>query len=109
MEALVSKAWMIQLSLQPSPASETSAFNRMRAFNSRFAGLFPLRISACKCSRSPALNRTTYTGEEITAVLWSSDLHGFTERSDRYSGEQVIMLLNALFDAQAKAIADHGG
>ena len=35
---------MIRLSLQPSPASETSAFNRMRAFNSRFAGLFPLRI-----------------------------------------------------------------
>ena len=49
------------------------------------------------------------TGEEITAVLWSSDLRGFTERSDRYSGEQVITLLNALFDAQAKAIADHGG
>ena len=49
------------------------------------------------------------TGEKITAVLWSSDLRGFTERSDRYSGEQVITLLNALFDAQAKAIADHGG
>ena len=49
------------------------------------------------------------TSEEITAVLWSSDLRGFTERSDRYSGEQVITLLNALFDAQAKAIADHGG
>ena len=49
------------------------------------------------------------TGEEITAVLWSSDLRGFTERSDRYSGEQVITLLNTLFDAQAKAIADHGG
>ena len=49
------------------------------------------------------------TGEEITAVLWSSDLRGFTERSDRYSGEQIITLLNALFDAQAKAIADHGG
>ena len=49
------------------------------------------------------------TGEEITAVLWSSDLREFTERSDRYSGERVITLLNALFDAQAKAIADHGG
>src|SRR6185312_11726970 len=35
MDALVSKAWMIRLSLQPSPASETSAFNRMRAFNRR--------------------------------------------------------------------------
>jgi adenylate cyclase len=49
------------------------------------------------------------TGEEITAVLWSSDLRGFTARSDRLSGTQVIALLNALFDAQAVAIAGHGG
>ena len=49
------------------------------------------------------------TGEEITAVLWSSDLRGFTERSDRLAGIRVIAMLNALFDAQAKAIAGHGG
>ena len=49
------------------------------------------------------------TGEEITAVLWSSDLRGFTERSDRLAGTQVIAMLNVLFDAQAKAIAGHGG
>jgi adenylate cyclase len=49
------------------------------------------------------------TGEEITAVLWSSDLRGFTERSDRLEGDQVITMLNALFDGQAKAIGDHGG
>ena len=49
------------------------------------------------------------TGEEITAVLWSSDLRGFTERSDRLPGTQMIALLNALFDAQATAIATHGG
>jgi|SRR6516162_975970 len=49
------------------------------------------------------------TGEEITAVLWSSDLRGFTERSDRLEGVQVITMLNALFDAQAKAIVSHGG
>jgi adenylate cyclase len=49
------------------------------------------------------------TGEEISAVLWSSDLRGFTERSDRLPGERVIALLNALFDAQATAIRDHGG
>jgi adenylate cyclase len=48
------------------------------------------------------------TGEEITAVLWSSDLRGFTERSDRL-GSQMIPILNSLFDAQAKAIALHGG
>jgi adenylate cyclase len=49
------------------------------------------------------------TGEEITAVLWSSDLRGFTERSDRLAGTQMIAILNALFDAQAKAVASHGG
>src|SRR6516165_8707869 len=49
------------------------------------------------------------TGEELTAVLWSSDLRGFTERSDRLEGVQVITMLNALFDAQAKAIVSHGG
>jgi adenylate cyclase len=49
------------------------------------------------------------TGEEITAVLWSSDLRGFTERSDRLAGTRVIAMLNVLFDAQAKAITDHGG
>jgi len=49
------------------------------------------------------------TGEEITAVLWSSDLRGFTERSDRLAGNQMIAILNALFDVQAQAIAGHGG
>src|SRR6266403_5039682 len=49
------------------------------------------------------------TGEEISAVLWSSDLRGFTARSDRLPGDRMIALLNALFDAQAKAIHDHGG
>jgi adenylate cyclase len=49
------------------------------------------------------------TGEEITAVLWSSDLRGFTARSDRLPGDRMIALLNALFDAQAKTIHDHGG
>jgi adenylate cyclase len=49
------------------------------------------------------------TGEEIRAVLWSSDLRGFTARSDRLPGDRMIALLNALFDAQAKAIRDSGG
>jgi adenylate cyclase len=48
-------------------------------------------------------------GEEIRAVLWSSDLRGFTARSDRLPGGRMIALLNALFDAQAKVIHDHGG
>jgi adenylate cyclase len=49
------------------------------------------------------------TGEEMPVVLWSSDLRGFTERSDRLPGNRMIAILNALFDAQARAIHDHGG
>lgn len=49
------------------------------------------------------------TGEELTAVLWSSDLRGFTARSDRLPGKQMIAILNALFDVQATAIHNHGG
>ena len=49
------------------------------------------------------------TGEELTVILWSSDLRGFTERSDRLAGSRMIAILNALFDAQATAIHAHGG
>jgi adenylate cyclase len=49
------------------------------------------------------------TGEALAAVLWSSDLRGFTERSDRLPGDRMIAILNALFDAQAQAITMHGG
>ena len=49
------------------------------------------------------------TGEELNVILWSSDLRGFTERSDRLAGNRMIAILNALFDAQAKAIHKHGG
>lgn len=48
-------------------------------------------------------------GEEMRAVLWTSDLRAFTRLSDRLTGEQTIALLNALFDAQAGIIAHHGG
>jgi adenylate cyclase len=48
-------------------------------------------------------------GEALNAVLWSSDLRGFTERSDRLPGERMIAILDALFDAQANAINQHGG
>src|SRR5438034_7325273 len=48
MDGLVSRASMIRLSLHPLPASETSAFNKIRAFSTRRAGLFPFRISVFK-------------------------------------------------------------
>src|SRR6478672_11662577 len=68
MDALVSRALMIRLSLQPSPASETSAFNKIRAFSSRCTGLFPFRISASSRSRSSPLSRTTYFFTEISSA-----------------------------------------
>jgi adenylate cyclase len=42
-------------------------------------------------------------------VIVCADLRGFTERSGRLAETQVIAMLNVLFDAQAKAIAGHGG
>jgi adenylate cyclase len=49
------------------------------------------------------------SGQAIAAVLWSSDLRGFTRLSDRLPAERVIRMLNELFDLQAKAITAHGG
>ena len=49
------------------------------------------------------------TGMDLTAILWSSDLRGFTARSDRLPGDRMIDILNALFEAQAAAIRQHGG
>ena len=49
------------------------------------------------------------TGMQLDAVLWSSDLRGFTERSDRLPSDQMIAILNALFEAQAEAIRAQGG
>src|SRR5208283_2075696 len=59
-DALVSNASMISLSLHPWPASETSAFNKIRAFSRRWAGPLPFRICFASCSRSRSLNGTTY-------------------------------------------------
>src|SRR5215813_6294119 len=58
-DRLVSKALTIRLSLQPSPAPETSAFSNIRAFNCRRAALLPLRSSLSRCSRSSTLSFTT--------------------------------------------------
>jgi adenylate cyclase len=49
------------------------------------------------------------SGERMRAVIWLSDIRGFTALSERLDGERVIAILNACFDAQAIAIAAHGG
>ena len=56
---LVSRASAIWLSLHPSPASEMSAFSRMRALVSCRAGCLPIRINALRRSRSSSLSVTT--------------------------------------------------
>jgi hypothetical protein len=75
---------MIRLSLQPSPASETSAFNNILAFSSRWAGLLPFRINASSCSRSSPLSRTTYFFTEISFVAMTvSVAHPATESNHK--------------------------
>ncbi len=52
---------------------------------------------------------TRGAGETIDAVLWASDIRGFTELSGRLPGDQVIALLNAYFERQAGPIKAFGG
>ena len=49
------------------------------------------------------------SGQKISAVIWSSDLRGFTALSDHAPADTVIATLNALFDLQATAIHAEGG
>ncbi len=69
---LVSSAAAIRLSLQPSPASDTSAFKRMRAFVSSCAERLPLLINSSSWPRSSAVNRTTYF---LTAISFPATNH----------------------------------
>jgi len=48
-------------------------------------------------------------GEAIEAVIWASDLRGFTQLADRLSDEQLTAVLNAYFDCLCGAVTDHGG
>jgi adenylate cyclase len=47
--------------------------------------------------------------ELLRAVIWFSDLRGFTELSSRCSPRAIIGVLNELFDCQVPAIERHGG
>ena len=48
-------------------------------------------------------------GQHINAIIWASDLRGFTDLVDRLSGAEVTTLLNAYFERLAEAVIDHGG
>ncbi len=80
---LVSNAAEIVLSLQPSPASDRSAFSRMRALVSDCAGCLPARIIASSRSRSSALNFTTYFLTEISLPA-TNHLHRRTHAIERF-------------------------
>jgi adenylate cyclase len=47
--------------------------------------------------------------EVLHAVIWLSDLRGFTALSDRIPPILVVDLLNRYFDCQVPAIVEHGG
>jgi adenylate cyclase len=47
--------------------------------------------------------------EKVSAVLWSSDLHGYTHISDNSPPEQIIPLLNDYADVVISAVHRHGG
>jgi len=47
--------------------------------------------------------------ETIRAIIWFSDLRGFTEMSARMTPRQTIDTLNELFECQVLPIEEHGG
>jgi adenylate cyclase len=49
------------------------------------------------------------TGQQIFAVIWSSDLRGFTQLSHSLPLEELIALLNDYFERMVGAIHAHGG
>ena len=100
-ETLVSKALIIRLSLQPAPASETSAFNNIRAFSSRWAGLLP-SVSTLQAARVLVASRTTYHRNPCSHVagkkrekegLGRPDQKGSTGRDNRMFGEGVLWIV----------------
>ncbi len=49
------------------------------------------------------------SGTLIDAVIWASDMRGFTDLADRLDGNEMIALLNVYFERLAGAVLAHGG
>jgi len=98
----------------------------------QIAGLDAIMKPLARVAESHALRRTavnlldTYVGihagerilagkirrgytERIRAVIWLSDMRGFTALSDRIPPAELVDLLNRYFDCQVPAIVEHGG
>jgi len=48
-------------------------------------------------------------GEAIDAVVFMSDMRGFTQLADRLSGPEVTAILNVYFDRVSNSVLGHGG
>lgn len=48
-------------------------------------------------------------GEPIRAILWASDLRGFTDLADRLAEQDMLALLNAYFERLVAAVMTHDG
>lgn len=48
-------------------------------------------------------------GAPINAIIWSSDLRGFTDLANRLKGPEVLAVLNEYFGLLAGAVMSHGG
>lgn len=48
-------------------------------------------------------------GRPIRAVVWVSDLRGYSERADRLAPDETTAMLNRYFEAMSGAIMSHGG
>src|SRR6266700_1683031 len=79
-------------------ALQRTATNLLNTYVGRHAGE---RILAGKIRRGHV--------EAIQAVLWLSDMRGFTARSERLPPQERIDLLNRYFDCQVPAILNRGG
>src|SRR5882757_5401604 len=79
-------------------ALRRTATNLLNTYVGRHAGE---RILAGKIRRGHV--------EAIHAVLWLSDMRGFTARSERLPPQYLIDLLNRYFDCQVPAILNHSG
>ncbi len=49
------------------------------------------------------------SGQAIRAVIWMSDLRGFTDLSDRLGGQEVTAILNSYFERLVDAVVGEGG
>src|SRR5712691_57965 len=92
----------------------------------RLAPFLKLAIKSAALARMAATLAETYLGrdagrrvmsgrivrgvaEKIGAVLWESDLHGYTHISDNVPPEQIIPLLNDYAEIVISAVHGHGG